>query len=169
MAHMRVINVTKKSFLLFIIFYCVISTSSSLGYGLNNQEDTIFVLFEKMDYNSIEQSKMPKKSYDYSGAYPNDSDRKFNVLISGHMHIWFYCFSNLPEWSDMVFEFRTIDQEFVNKKDFKDQEWFRNTSKEEILNTFLGKNKIIYLTEKERIKNGKAIIIRVYPDIQTVE
>ncbi len=104
----------------------------------------------------------------YSDEYPFDSDRRFEI-INQNIHIWFFYSINFPSFSDMVFEYKTIYQEFIDNNDFKDQEWFSATSKREIFDLFLAKDVIVYLVEKDRIENGKAIMIRVYPDKQVVE
>jgi hypothetical protein len=129
--------------------------------------DTVYVLYEELNGNSIMNSKQGDRTK--YGNYPTDMDRMYNIIVMQHVHVWFKCFVNLPKWAEMPFIYHQVSLSFLSEKDFKDQEWFRNTPEEEIIDTFHGKDKVIYLVEKDRIKEGKAIMIRVYFDFPVEE
>ncbi len=168
---MKVINATKIIFITILAILYSFKMTESYSFSILNEQkdDTLYVLYETEDWNKIVLSKKPTKSYNYERGYPCDWDRKYQVTISNHVHIWFYYFNNLPEWADMTFDYRIVDPVFIKNIDFKNQDWFRTTSKREIYNLFLAKDTIVYLIEKDKIQNGKAIMIRVYPNVHAVE
>lgn len=155
------INIT----LIYLSFSCLHNSIPSEKRA--DAKDTLYVLYEEKDENRTDKSKIYNKK-PYVINYPVDFDRRYNI-INNNCEIWFNYSINYPNWSELIFDFRNIKKEFIENHDFKDQEWFRKTPKEEIYDLFLGEEKVVYLVEKDRIKDGKAIMIRVYPDIQTVE
>ena len=120
-------------------------------------------MYEELDLNSISKSKIYPNirhlKY-YTDDYPNDSDRTYNIKIENHVNVWFYYSINFPDW--IVFDYKTVEKDSVEKLDLKGQQWFRDTSEDEIIKTFWGDEKVIYLIEKDRISDGKAVMIRVY-------
>ncbi|MFW5700204.1 MAG: hypothetical protein ACOCWM_00815 [Cyclobacteriaceae bacterium] len=70
--------------------------------------------------------------------------------------------SYIPEWMYKQFEYQVVDQSILEEKDFKDRDWFEATDYEEIIKTFWGDDKVIYLLDERYIKDGKAYLVRVY-------
>lgn len=162
------INVIK---LFIVLMYCgYILPTSAKQYHESTYDyyiaDTLYVLYEEADMNIINKTSVIKPT---KYAYPKDWSRRFNVIIKNHVHIWFYYFNDLPNNSDMIFSYQTVDESFIDDMNLKDQEWFKKSSKDKIIETFSGNNKVIYLIEKSRIKNNRAIMIRVYFNKPTVE
>lgn len=160
---MNLINAIR--FFTFIIV-CIISVQTSFCAITITEKDTLYVLFENLDLNKIRRSSVTHPS---ENEYPKDWGRTYNITIKNHVHLWFWYTNNPPEWADFEFHFRVIDEMFIENNDFKDQVWFRTTPKREIFDLFFAKGRIVYLVEKDRIENGKAIMIRVYPTVQAVE
>ena len=140
-------------------FTVLVYSSYASCSTLNATTDTLFVFYEKVDKNNIRKSGVihPEKN-----EYPKDWGRTFNIIIQNHAHIWFQYHNDVPSWSDMIFDYQVVHESFINENDFKDQKWFRNTPKKEIYETFYGDNKVIYLVDGDRVKEGQAVLIRVY-------
>lgn len=150
-------NVTKKTVLTLILG---IVTSSLIAQNT----DTVYILYKPNHAMSnfigagAKHVKDPDKRthypFDGGGIYRFEKHYKRNFLFSYK--------SYTPEWMDYQFHYEIVDVDSIfNKHNFKDIEWFKNTDYSEVLKTFQGENKVIYLLDERFFKNGKAYLIKV--------
>ncbi|NJN27973.1 MAG: hypothetical protein HC819_19370 [Cyclobacteriaceae bacterium] len=148
------INVIK-----FFVFLFFINTS------FKSDPEIVYIIVEKDHGFSVEQFGR-LNDYDSALSYPEDFGRRYLLLLNEGLYtkeISFTYMNNSPEWMDQQFEYKIVDQEFLRQKDFKDREWFDKTDYYEILETFIGKDKVIYLVDEEQIKDPNNIyMVRVY-------
>jgi len=139
----------------------VISVASILFIkkgACQDKSDTLYVLFEKNEMTEISErsTKLPD-GYDY----PQDWGRRYTFHKSPNDYVWFHYFNHPPEWADQKFEYKVIDSLYIESHNFKNSEWFMRTSYHNIIDTFVNE-KIIYLVDIGREKNGDLFLIRVY-------
>lgn len=70
--------------------------------------------------------------------------------------------SYVPEGLSHQFEYKLVPLSILDEKDFKDRSWFDTHMYDEIVETFSGKDKVIFLIDEGQIKDGKAYMVRVY-------
>ncbi|RED93824.1 hypothetical protein [Marinoscillum furvescens] len=158
------INAIRAFFI--VIFVVVGHATYAIYFETEENADTLYILYEQVDLNNIRKSS---RTLSDNNDYPKDWGRTYNILIKNHLHVWFHYYNNLPSWSDLVFEYQVKPISFLDEVNVIDQNWFRNTSKNKIYKTFSGKDKVIYLVEKDKLMNGKATLIRVYFDVPEKE
>ena len=157
---------------LFIVFFF-------LPFALQGQEetnttlplDTVYVLFERTGNKIIEVGTAVY--YKPELGYPQDVVR--NHFVVKHLHCY-DCKRPGPDEKDFNFSYRPWDKKVhyklvpmkgFLKKDYKDQDWFNETSIEDINKFF--KNKVIYLVDEGYLSDGKVFMLRVTLEDYVVE
>jgi len=136
------------------------------------QGDTLYVKFEPNDWMGILKGYKNKNDSSYSEVFPFDGGRIYSfkkLRIKSVDHFSFSFFSYTPEWMDKQFYFEEIDKtiliEVLEGKDFKDADWFENTSFIEIIKYFGRKtygDQIIMLYDETQPSGDKVYLVRVY-------
>ena len=137
----------------FLLFVCISSYA---------QYDTLYVEFS---YNGPDQVLTGfKHKNDTSKNYPFDGGRIyiFRKKVGNFTEDFRLFFrSYTPAWMEEQFEYYVVDTAILQKKDFKNRKWFDKNEYIEILE-ILNNADLIYLIDKNYIKNGKAYMVRVY-------
>jgi len=135
-------------------------------------QDTTYVFYENIEPNHIFKTSKhkddpnPIKVYPFDGGalyyFPKKAGAFTNDLIFSYI-------SYTPDWMDHQFYYKKVDTSILERKDFKDREWFDNTDYDEIINHFSGDDKVIMLLDKTQVKNDSAYLVRVYFSYPAIE
>jgi hypothetical protein len=153
-------NFMKNTFLLLIIVISVLSLKA---------QDTVYVLYEP--------DKELTKCYGPVGKHKDDPDKRTQYPFDGggRMYVFekvyksysraltFSYTTYTPEWMDYQFDYKNVDIDSIFRKvNFKDMQWFNDTSYKDILTTFRAQKLLIYLLDERYIENGKGVLVKVH-------
>jgi len=139
----------------------------------NAQQDTLFVLFQNVESNNITKVGKHRNDPESKKYYPFDGGRHYRVSKTTGKFEDSYAFlfwSYTPKWMDFKFSYKVVDSCIFRKKDFKDATWFESKTGSEFVETFSGRDKIIYLIDETEITDKNNIyMVRVYFDYSSPE
>ena len=139
------------------------------------QQDTVYVLYENIKPNYITKLKKHRNDPDPRNYYPFDGGRHYNIIKKvGRFDngLYFIFNSYTPKWMDIQFYYQEVDKSVLDKKDFKDREWFDKTSYEDIIKYFSRNEKgekVIMLLDETHLNDEKVYLVRVYFDYDAEE
>ena len=141
-----------------VLLLSVISLwACNISLAQANEVDTLFVLIEKQE----KTGKGLKESDPYPKDYRGGRDFVINKLSGRYeKEILFGYNKSYPPWMDSLY-YRFEHVSILEKEDFKNEKWFKNTDYHKIIGIF--KNaKTVFLVEKNRIKNDTLCLIEVF-------
>ncbi|MCB0496022.1 MAG: hypothetical protein KDC79_07785 [Cyclobacteriaceae bacterium] len=130
----------------------------------NAESDTLYILYQEIYPNYIVKIGKHKDDPDSRDYYPFDGGSHYKIPSStgSILDISFNFNSYTPEWMDNQFSYKIVNESILKEKNFKDRSWFDAHTYDEIVETFSGKDKVIYLIDEGQIKDGKVYMVRVY-------
>lgn len=148
-----------KSTIFICILFCV-------PFFVSAQNDTLYVYIDEgKGWEIGTPMGKHKKDPELQNGYPFDGGRaySFKKKLPSVEDVRFYYHSYTPVWVDIQFIYKIVDISILEKKDFKNAEWFDKTNYHNIMETFYGRDKVIYLIdEKQILDSTKIFMVRVF-------